>query len=127
MPPFWAAAWAREKPRGKHAGPRIISQRSGIPLRTVQRISNLISWTGVDLDVASAFLKACGLRMQKMNVVRQNEVHAYLRWCAVKGYPGYSIKDKPALRPFGHLKDKSFAAFCRLSKQWGKSQAGSTK
>lgn len=123
MPPFWCAAWAREKARGKQAGPKVISQRTGVPYRTVQRIFASITWKGINIEVVSALLEAARVRMQsKTTIIRMNEIRAYLRWCA-----SHRAKEgHPALRPFAYMSDNQFKLFSRRSKKWLENQ-GSVK
>lgn len=99
-PPFFAYALARVKPNGKWAGPVVIAKRSGLSHRTVTRLGAKISWRGVKLDVASAFLHACGLRVGKTGVLIKNRMNSYKRWCVSQ-----------AVRPFHHLDDAQYRLF----------------
>jgi hypothetical protein len=70
-PPFWCFALARNREARKKAS-RLsreeISKRSGLSLRTIDRITSRISWRGVRVDQASAFLVGCGTDLFHVNV-----------------------------------------------------------
>lgn len=42
---------------------RVLLKASGVPRRTFQRLSYKLDWTGVPVDVASAFCAACGVNL----------------------------------------------------------------
>lgn len=47
--------------RGRLKPIRMIVEDSGLPRRTVQRLSNLDSWKNVTVGIADKFLKGCGV------------------------------------------------------------------
>lgn len=72
IPPFLCAAIA--KGRNPPLSPREIATRSGIPLRTVERISGKIMWDSIKVGVAHRFALACGV-----DLLRQSRTKNYLR------------------------------------------------
>lgn len=69
-PPLAVRAAAVRHVRGGADGPRVtrkpltdLLEASGIPRRTFQRLSYKLDWTGVPVDVASAFCAACGVNL----------------------------------------------------------------
>lgn len=71
-PPLAVRAAAVRHVRGGADGPRVtrkpltdLLEASGIPRRTFQRLAYKADWTGVPVEVASAFCAACGVDLLK--------------------------------------------------------------
>lgn len=62
-PPFWVYALARPRKAGQLRRYTLfeISSRSGLSFRTVTRISAKLSWSGVKIEQADAFFRACNV------------------------------------------------------------------
>ncbi len=84
LPPFAAYFEARKHPRGPWAGPVAIAERSGLSHRTVTRIGAKISWKGIDVDVMSAFLHACGFECAKQFPFLLRNMRRRMRYCRGK-------------------------------------------
>lgn len=69
-----------------------LSQLSGIPLRTISRISYLKSWDSVNIKVASAFAFACGV-----NLLAPNPLERYVRVRFKKGLPFFMKRQRDAM------------------------------
>ncbi len=69
-----------------------LSQMSGIPLRTISRISYLKSWDSVSIKVASAFAFACGV-----NLITSHPLEQYVRVRFKKGLPFFMKKQRDAM------------------------------
>ena len=72
MPPCLCAAVASGR-KGR-LSPREISIKSGIPLRSVERLSSQVSWENVKMGVAWRFADACGV-----DLVRQGRTRNYMK------------------------------------------------
>ena len=75
-PPVLIRLLARHK-RGRPLTSAEISERSGLPLMTVETISSSTSWSGLDLYTARRFMLACGCDLSSQRDVRR--IHVYLK------------------------------------------------
>lgn len=68
-PPFLIYALARERhgSRWERISLAKISADSGLPTRTVTRLTNRMDWRGVKCEVIEAFLKGCRVDPWRMN------------------------------------------------------------
>ncbi len=105
LPPFAAYFEARKHPRGPWAGPVIIAQRSGLSHRTVTRIGAKISWKGIDVDVMSAFLDACGFECAQQFPFLLRNMRRRMRYCRGK-----------AAVPSSHLTQREWMQRDKLSR-----------
>lgn len=65
-PPFWIFALARTRENGLHARRltrQEVSMRSGLALRTIDRLSTRISWRNVTVEQVDAFMSGCGTNL----------------------------------------------------------------
>lgn len=96
VPPWKCRAAAVERNEKTNRVVRIpairLSELSGIPLRTISRISYLKSWAGVNAEVASAFAFACGV-----NLLAPNPLEKYVRTQFKKGLPYFLKKQRDAM------------------------------
>lgn len=105
LPPFCAYYFARKYPRGPWAGPALIAQRAGMARRTVARLGMKVSWVGVDVDVMSRFLAACGFRARNGSPFVMFKIRVYMRYCA-----------NEAINPMNHLDERAWRQFNKLSR-----------
>ena len=106
-PPFWAYAIALKHRGGPWIGVDELCKRSGLARRTVIRIGSRVTWSGVNIDVAAAFLWGCGLRLNAGRILDLKWVRSYLR-----------RQIEESRKPFSHLSDPQFRNFSRLCKLW---------
>ena len=106
-PPFFAYAMARNKPHGGWIGVGELCKRAGLTRRTVIRIGSKISWQGVKLEVASRFLKGCGIGMCGWNLLYMNRERSYLNW-----------QHKSRKRPYNHLTDQQWKNYNKKCQEW---------
>jgi hypothetical protein len=76
FPPALCRVLARV-PRSRPLTGAEVAQRSGLPLVTVEAISQMTDWSVVPLDQAMAFLRGCGLELDNARAMKR--VTVYLR------------------------------------------------
>jgi len=107
-PPF-LVYWLARRGRRKWAGPHHIARQSGIPGRTVTRLGAMVSWRGVKIGVASAFMEACGV----------NPMDCVSLW-RLKNYMRETLTQR---RPYAHLTDWNLQKFVRRFRKWEQQRA----
>lgn len=73
-PPFLCRAAARDASRTRAMTVHEIAVASGLNERTIKRLSNRVSWSGVDVDVAFRFAAACGIDLLKLPQISRRKV-----------------------------------------------------
>lgn len=76
LPPFMVAAIAKGRKNNPLTSQQIAA-KSGIPLRTVERLCGLVRWHGVKAETIDRFESACGV-----DLISQSRVKHYLRCTA---------------------------------------------
>lgn len=83
-----------------------ISQASGLHPATVRLISFRLDWLGVDLPVARAFLKACGVDVTSESDMRR--VRDYMKgkpkWKYLTHSPQFNTTFKPLMKLYAGLR-----------------------